>query len=99
MVTLIAKLKVRPGTEAEFESAMEKMIAHVRANEPGTLTYVLYRDRAVPSQFVVYEVYTDDAALAAHSSSEAMLAFFGAVGGMLDGRPEMSMYDEIGGKN
>lgn len=98
MVTVIAKLKVKAGSDAAFRQAADKMIAHVKAHEPGALTYVLYRSTADPNEFVFYEVYSDQAALAVHGSSEPMMQFFGAVGGLLDGRPEVTLYDEIDGK-
>jgi quinol monooxygenase YgiN len=98
MVTVIAKLKVKSGSEATFTQAAEKMIAHVKAHEPGTTTYLLNRAADEPTEFVFYEIYTDQGAFAAHSGSDAMQQFFGAVGGLLDGRPEIRMYEELGGK-
>jgi quinol monooxygenase YgiN len=98
MMTVIAKLKVRPGSEATFEQQAQKMIAHVKANEPGTLIYTLNRSTSDPTTFVFYEIYTDQAAFAAHGGSEPMQQFFGAVGTLLDGRPEIHMYEELGGK-
>ena len=59
-MTVIAKLKVRPGKEAEFERAAREMVAHVKAAEPGTLTYVLHRSAADPTVFAFYEVYAGD---------------------------------------
>ena len=98
MITIVAKLKVKAGSEAAFQAEMEKMIAHVKANEPGTVTYMLYRAAGDPTQFVVYENYTDAEAMSAHSSSEPMMQFFTAVGGLFDGRPEIGVYEEVGGK-
>ncbi len=98
MVTVIAKLKVKSGLEATFLPAAEKMIAHVKAHESGTTTYLLNRATDDPTEFVFYEIYVDQGALAAHSASEAMQQFFGTVGGLLDGRPEIKMYEELGGK-
>ncbi len=98
MITVIAKLKVKAGSDAAFRQAADKMIAHVTANEPGALTYVLYRSTADPNEFVFLEVYADQAALAVHGSSEAMQQFFGAIGGLLDGRPDITLYEELGGK-
>ncbi len=43
MITVIANLKVQAGQEAKFQQEAEKMIAHVKANEPNTLTYVLHK--------------------------------------------------------
>ena len=98
MITVIARLKVKAGSNAAFRQAADKMIAHVTANEPGALTYLLYRSTADPNEFVFYEVYNDQAALAVHGSSEPMMQFFGDIGGLLDGRPEVTLYEELGGK-
>jgi quinol monooxygenase YgiN len=98
MVAVIATLKVKAGTEAAFEAAAQEMIAHVKANEPGTVTYIFHRAAGDATQFAVYEVYTDHAALAAHSSSDVLQKFFGVIGGLLDGRPNITMYEPIGGK-
>ena len=94
-MTVIATLKVKSGSEAAFQQAAEKMIAHVKAHEPGTLIYVLNRSTSDPAEFVFYEVYADGAAFAAHGGSEPMQQFFGVVGGMLDGRPEIRLFDEL----
>ena len=98
MVTVIATLKVKSGNEAAFEQAARGMIAHVKANEPGTLSYILHRSSSDPTEFVFYEVYSDQGALATHGGSEPMQKFFGSVGGLLDGRPEIKMYTQIDGK-
>jgi len=98
MITIVAKLKVKAGSEAAFVAEMQTMIEHVKANEPGTLTYVLYRATGDPTEFVVYENYVDQAAMAAHSGSEAMMKFFGTAGALLEGRPEIGIYEEVGGK-
>ncbi len=97
-ITVIANVKVKPGSEAAFESEAARMISYVKANEPGTLTYILHRSQADPSQYLFYEVYTDQTALAAHGGSEAMMQFFGAMGEIVAARPEITMYEEIDGK-
>jgi quinol monooxygenase YgiN len=98
MVTVIAKLKVKAGREADFEKAARDMITYVEANEPETKTYLLHRAAGDPTDYLFYEVYTDQAALARHGGSEAMQRFFGLMGGVLDGRPEIALYEAIGGK-
>jgi quinol monooxygenase YgiN len=77
---------------------MEKMIAHVKANEPETVTYLLHRSVGDPTKFLVYEVYKDQAAFGAHGTSEPMQEFFRLAGGILAGRPDIALYEEIGGK-
>lgn len=95
MFTVIATLKVQAGKEDALVAGMQKMVAHVQANEPGTLTYVLHRSTADPATFVVYEVYADQAAFATHGASEPMREFFKLAGGILDGPPSILMYETV----
>jgi quinol monooxygenase YgiN len=97
MITVVATLKIQPGKEEAFKQEAEKMVAHVKANEPGTLTYILHRSTADPTEFLFFETYRDQESLSAHGASEPMRHFFGAVGGLVAGRPEIKMYEEIGG--
>jgi quinol monooxygenase YgiN len=98
MVTVVAKLKVQAGKEADFERAARVMIEHVKSAEHSTLTYVLHRARKDPTTFLFYERYTDRAGLDAHSQSPQMATLFSAIGPMLDGPPQIEMYEEIDGK-
>jgi len=97
-MTVVATLKVKAGEEETLIAAMRKMIAHVKANEPGTRTYILHRSTADSTTFLVYEVYADQAAFATHRASQPMQEFFALAGGILDGRPDIVMYEEIDGK-
>lgn len=96
--TLIAKLKVKPGSEAAFEEAAKEMIATVRSAEPGTLTYVLHKSEKDPTEFIYYEVYQDQAAFDSHGKTDHMKAFGGKIGALLAGRPEITMLTEIAHK-
>jgi quinol monooxygenase YgiN len=98
MITVVAKLKVQPGKEAEFEKACRTMIDHVRGAEETTLTYVLHRARKDPTTFLFYERYRDRAGLDAHAQSPQMATLFGTIGPMLDGAPVIETYEEIDGK-
>ena len=98
MLTVIAKLKVKADQAAAFEEEVRKMIAHVQANEPGTRSYICHRSTADPTVYLFYEVYEDQAAFAVHGGSPAMQAFFGAMRGVVDGRPELEMYEAIAEK-
>jgi quinol monooxygenase YgiN len=98
VLTVIATIKVKADKAPTFEEEARKMIGHVQANEPGTRTYICHRSTADPTVYVFYEVYADQAAFAAHGASAAMAAFFGAMKGVVDGRPEIAMYEEIAGK-
>jgi len=95
MLTVIAKLKVKPDQTAAFETQANKMIAAVRENEPGTLAYIVHRSTADPTVYVFYEVYRDQAAFAVHGGSPAMQAFMGGMRGVIDGHPEIEMFEAI----
>ena len=86
-ITLIAKLKVKPGSEAEFEAAGKEMIATVKTAEPGVLAYVLHKNAKDPTEFIYYEVYQDQAAFESHGKTDHMRAFGGKIGALLAGRP------------
>jgi quinol monooxygenase YgiN len=93
-MVVVAKLKAKSGEEAKMEEALRGMVEKV-AQEPGTLTYTLHRSQNDPSLFLFYEKYTDGEALKAHSSTDYFKELFGALPSMLDGAPEIEMYDEL----
>jgi len=96
-ITVIAKLKVKAGSEAAFEAAGREMISKVGA-EAGTQTYILHKDVRDPSTFIYYEVYQDQAALDAHGKTDHMKAFGGKIGALLEGRPEIHVLAELAHK-
>jgi len=57
--------KVKPGEDAEFERVFRAMERKVRENEPGNLSYDLYRN-GEPHTYVIIERYRNRAAVAAH---------------------------------
>ncbi len=93
-IHVVAKIKAKAGSEAQLEEAFRKMITKVRS-EPGTLAYILHRSVQDPTVFVFFESYQDQAALDAHSKSEHMKELGGAIGGLLDGRPQIEVLAEV----
>ncbi|MGH8150118.1 MAG: putative quinol monooxygenase [Steroidobacteraceae bacterium] len=57
--------KVKPGKDAEFEQVFRNVEAKVLHNEPGNLSYDLYRN-GQPHTYVIVERYKNPAAVAAH---------------------------------
>jgi quinol monooxygenase YgiN len=84
-VSAVAKLTIKPDKADEFPSRVDDFLAHIDANEPGTEHYVLHRSITEPNVFYVTEMYEDQAALDAHSTSDAMAAFGGSLGDFVDG--------------
>jgi quinol monooxygenase YgiN len=97
-IALLAKLKVQPGKEAEFEAAAKEMIATVRTAEPGTLAYILHKNTKDPTEFIYYEVYKDQESFEAHGKTDHMRAFGGKIGTILAGRPELTFISEVAKK-
>ncbi len=64
-VSNIAILTAKPGKEADLESLLRGMVKPSRA-EPGNLHWDIWRVQDQPAQFVLNELYKDDAGLAAH---------------------------------
>lgn len=65
---IIAILVARRGMAEELRALLDGMVVASRA-EPGNLQYNLWRDHADAGRFVLEELYTDDAAVAAHRAT------------------------------
>jgi quinol monooxygenase YgiN len=95
MITVIAKMKIRAGQEQAAERALAEMAEYVRANEPGTLRYVLHRAIGDPTTLLMYEQYADQAALDTHGASARIQELFGTLGPLLAGQPSIEMFQEV----
>jgi quinol monooxygenase YgiN len=91
---VVAKLKARSGDESKMADALQAMVAKVEKEE-GTLIYTLHQAQNDPTQFLFYEKYTDAQAFKAHSSTPYFKELFGLLGPLLDGAPEVEMYNEL----
>ena len=93
---VIAKLKAKSGQEKDMGDAIRRILPDV-AKEEGTLVYTLHQSQSDPSVFMFYEKYADQDAFAHHSSTPYLKELFDALAPMLDGAPEIDMYNEIDG--
>ncbi|MFH7586309.1 putative quinol monooxygenase [Oceanimonas smirnovii] len=69
MYSIIVKTKLKPGTTQAFLDAMLPNAAASVRGEPGCHTFDVLQDRADPELFWLYEIYQDEAALAAHKET------------------------------
>src|SRR5262245_28073032 len=83
---LIVKITTAPGKRDEVAGKLDGLFQQVEQEE-GTELYTLHDDAANPDVLWMYELYSDEAALQAHSSSPAMMEAFGTFGGDLMGAP------------
>ena len=91
---VVAKIKAKSGEESKMADALQAMVSKVEKEE-GTLIYTLHQAQNDPTQFLFYEKYTDAQALKAHSSTPYFKELFGLLQPLLDGAPEIEMYNEI----
>ena len=94
MIAVIAKLEVAQGKGAQFEKAMLALAAQVRANEPGNRLYTLCKD--ADGNYLMLELYDDDAALATHGQTEHFKASGASFKDLMTGRPDIQRLEVIG---
>ena len=87
MIGAIARLKVQDGKGAEFEAAFKLLAAKVRSDEPGNKLYQLCKSRSDANEYVVMEIYTDQAAIEAHRASPHFKAAVPSFGALLQPGP------------
>ncbi len=66
MIVLVARYYVKAGQGDAVEAALRRMAPLVAEHEPGCKLYQVNRLQENPDQFLLYEQYTDEAALLKH---------------------------------
>ncbi|RDK07941.1 putative quinol monooxygenase [Cupriavidus lacunae] len=82
---IIAKIKVKEGREAEFETLAASLVVESRA-EAGCLSYDLWRSEEA-CEYVFVERYADEAAAQAHVKSDHYRRIGRQMGALMDGAP------------
>lgn len=95
MIGVVAKLTIAEGKNDEFEQVGKDLMAKVKANESGTLTYQLYQSRKDPQVYIFMEQYSNEDALKAHGQTEYFKAAGPKLGGCLAGAPEIEYFDIV----
>jgi quinol monooxygenase YgiN len=93
MIGLVVTLKVKDGTQAAFEAAMEELIPQVRANEPGCLLYSMTRKKGSATEYVMMEQYRSQADIDHHNGTAYFQAALPKLMPCLDGAPQTLMLD------
>lgn len=95
MIGVVAKLTIAEGKEAEFEQVATDLMAKVKANEPGTLTYQLYKSKKDPNVYIFMEQYASQDALEAHGKTAYFKEAGPKLGPCLAGAPDIQYYDIV----
>lgn len=96
-ISVIARIPALVGKRAELVQALQQALDNVQGEE-GTLMYILHEDVKDENALWFYELYADQAALDAHSTSPGMKALGPALAGLVAGRPELTIVKPVGGK-
>lgn len=87
MRALIARYQVKTGRGDEVAALLEEMAAAVAADEPACVLYRAARSVEHPDLFILYEEYTDQAALEAHRETPHFRRYIeGAIVPLLESR-------------
>ena len=95
MVTLIAKLKAKPGKEALLAEECMKIVKEVREKEKNCLMYVPHISIENPAVIIFVEKYVDQEALEAHFQTPYFKALVEKFGELLAEEPELHTLNEL----
>jgi autoinducer 2-degrading protein len=93
-ITFIARMKVLPGREREFEAFCKQLQDYVAAHEPDTLYYEFYKLRE-PQRYAVIESFRNEAAEHVHMASKALAEIAPKLSACLDGTWEREYFDPM----
>jgi quinol monooxygenase YgiN len=85
-VKIVVILAARPGKADALKALLFGMLAPTRA-ELGNIRWDLWQDQADPTRFVIDELYTDNAAVAAHRETPHFLNYFAQINDLAERTP------------
>jgi len=96
MISLVAKLKIKPGMEEKAINTCIKMAEAVRMHEKDCLLYEPYIPTDGTPEIVFIEKYTGTEALEEHRKSSHYQTFKQEIVDALEGPPEVTVLKLIG---
>ncbi|HUN51796.1 MAG TPA: putative quinol monooxygenase [Candidatus Sulfotelmatobacter sp.] len=94
MLSIVATIKVKAGSEQDFEAVAKELVAKVNANEPGCKLYTLSRSEQ-PQTYVFMERYVDKAATELHRGTDYFKDLGRKMGAFMDGPPVVQRMVEV----
>ena len=96
-VAVLARVPAKPGKRDELVAAFQAAIDNANT-EDGTRLYILHTNDADPDAVLFYELYTNEAALVVHGTSDAFKALGASLRELAAGRPEITRLTPVMGK-
>jgi quinol monooxygenase YgiN len=94
-IAYVVKLTAAEGKRDEALATLGKLV-DATEGEPGTVQYLLHTETNEPDTIWFYELYADQAAFEAHSTSATMAEVLGLLGGgLLAGAADMRQLDVV----
>ncbi len=97
LITQTAEFGMNTDKVDEARAALAELVKGVEAGEPDVLAYICHQGIEDPSQVYFFEVYKNEAALAAHGSTPHMAKFRPNFGTLLKPPFKITRFDRIEG--
>ena len=95
MIAVIAEVVVSEGKTEQFESIVAELVTQVRETERDNVLYKLVRSHSEPRHYRFIELYSDQAALAAHGKSAHFRDASRLMSPLLAQAPQIGYYDAL----
>jgi quinol monooxygenase YgiN len=92
MILIAGYVKYQPGAIEKLKSEMQKVVKATRA-EKGCINYDFAVDLTDPSKLIIYEKWTDQAALQGHMNSPHMAEWRKAAGSAGPAERDLKIWD------
>jgi|TARA_B100000809_G_scaffold104851_2_gene103348 quinol monooxygenase YgiN len=93
MIGIVATLKIKEDSGAEFEAIASQLVEKVNANEDGVVYYDLYKENE--TTYVFLERYKDKEAQEAHGKTDYFRALGAEMGPFMAGAPEIKVLASV----
>ena len=93
MIGIVATLKIKEDSGAEFEAVASQLVEKVNANEDGVVYYDLYKENE--TTYVFLERYKDKEAQEAHGKTDYFRALGAQMGAFMAGAPEIKVLASV----
>jgi len=94
-ITFIARMTCKPDRRAEFARLCRQLEDYVRANEPDTLAYEVFKLRDDQNRYAVLESFRDEAAEHRHMNSALLGEIAPKISACLDGSWVREYFDGL----